>query len=213
MRRGDMLAAGRRLNRWRAVVAACGALLGTLALGLLLGCAPTRATGATGTSTPMTSPTATSVPCPAATEASAAQRRLATAVSAMVGSVPCLDIAYKAADRSATVTMTIAGRVPISPADIAAAQERGKTLCFQAQRAAWVSGVALSAVTVVVVGPYMDPYAGLTTAPYAATYLTGRTAASFAWANLSPDSAWGKYDSTFLQSGFYPTDGRPTAVP
>lgn len=204
-----MLAAERHLNRWRAVVAACGALLGTLALGLLLGCAPTHGTGATVAATP----TATSMPCPAATEASVAQRRLATAVTAVVGSVPCLDIAYKAADHTATVTVTIAGNVPISPAEIAAAQERGKTLCFQAQRAAWVSGVALSAVTVVVVGPYMDPYAGLTTAPYAATYLTVRTAAGFAWANLSPDSAWGKYDSTFLQSGFYPTDGRPTAVP
>jgi hypothetical protein len=111
------------------------------------------------------------------------------------------------------VTVTIAGLVPTTPAAIAAAQERSKVLCFQAQQAVWTSGVALSAATVAVVGPWLDPYAGLTTTPYASAHLTAQTAATFVWATLSPDSAWGKYDATFLRPGFNPTDGQPTASP
>jgi hypothetical protein len=203
-----------RLIRRRPLRAACGVLLEMLALGLVLGCTPTHGTGATGGATPATAPTATAVPCPTATgTASAPQQRLAAAVAAVVGSVPCLDTAYTAADRTAMVTVTIAGLVPTTPAAIAAAQERSKVLCFQAQQAVWTSGVALSAATAAVVGPYLDPYEGLTTAAYASAQLTARTAATFAWAKLSPDSAWGKYDSTFLRPGFNPTDGQPTATP
>ncbi len=212
MRRTDALVAECRLIRRFPVRAACGALLGMLALGLALGCTPTHGTGATGGTA--AAPTATAVPCPTATgTASAPQQRLAAAVAAAVGPVPCLDTAYTAADRTATVTLTIAGLVPTTPAAIAAALERSKVLCFQAQQAVWTSGVALSAATVAVVGPYQDPYVGQTTAPYASAHLTARTAATFAWAKLSPDSAWGKYDSTFLRSGFAPTDGQPTATP
>jgi len=108
------------------------------------------------------------------------------------------------------LTLTIAGLVPITSAAIAAAQERSKVLCFEAQHAIWTSGVALKAVTVAILGPYLDPYDGLTTQPYASTYLTARTATTFTWAKLSADSAWGKYDSTFLRQGFDPTDGQPT---
>lgn len=210
MRWADAPVARRRLTSRRPVGsgrAAGGALLGVLALGLLLGCAPAHQIGATA-------PTATAVPCPAATgTASAQQQRLAVAVAAVVGRVPCLDTAYTVADRTAMVTVTIGGLIPTTPAQIAAAQQRGKVLCFQAQQAAWTSGVALSAVTVAVAGPYQDPYVGPTTAPYASAYLTARTATTFAWATLSPDGAWGKYDSTFLRPGFDPTDGEPTATP
>jgi hypothetical protein len=208
------LVAERRLSHRRPVRAACGALLGMVALGLLLGCAPAHGTGATVGATHATAPTSTALPCPTATEtASAPQQRLAAAVAAIVGPVPCLDTAYSAADRTAMVTVTIPGLVPTTPAAIAAAQERSKVLCFQAQQAVWTSGVALSAATVAVVGPYLDPYVGLTTAPYASASLTARTAATFAWATLTPESAWGKYDATFLRPGFDPTDGQPTATP
>ena len=208
------LVAERRLMRRRPVRAACGALLGMVTLGLVLGCAPAHGTGATAGATHATAPTATAVPCPAATvTASAPQQRLAAAVAVGVGAMPCLDTAYTAADRAAMVTVTIAGLVPTTPAAIAAAQERSKVLCFQAQQAVWTSGVALSAATVAVVGPYLDPYDGLTTSPYASAHLTAQTAATFAWATLSPDSAWGKYDATFLRPGFDPTDGQPTATP
>ena len=111
------------------------------------------------------------------------------------------------------VTVTIAGLVPTTSAQVAAAQERSKVLCFQAQRAVWTSGIGLRAATVAVVGPYLDPYVGPTTAPYASAYLTSQTAANFAGAALSPDSAWGKYDSTFLRPGFNPMDGEPAATP
>jgi hypothetical protein len=131
----------------------------------------------------------------------------------LVGPVPCLATAYAAADRTATVTVTLGGLVPTTSAEIAAAQERSKVLCFQAQRAVWTSGVALNAATVAVLGPYLDPYLGPTTAPYASAYLTTRTAATFAWSTLSPDSAWGQYDSTFLRPGFNPSDGQPTPTP
>lgn len=235
-----------RLLRQRPVKAAfeaCGALLGLVALVLVLGCAPTPgphgtgrvgATGGAGASTTTTAaPTATSLPCPTATTATGTgtgtgtgstasppapqQQQLAAAVAAGVGNAGpglCLDTTYTAADRTAMVTVTIAGLVPTTPAAIAAAQERSKVLCFQAQQAVWTrSGVALRAATVAVVGPYLDPYDGLTTVPYASASLTARTAVTFAWANLSPDSAWGKYDATFLRPGFDPTDGQPTATP
>jgi hypothetical protein len=214
MRRAVVRVAERRQIRGRRVSTACGAVLGMLALGLMLGCAPSPGNAATADGSPATAATATAVPCPTATgTASAPQQQLAAAVAAGVGSVPCLDTAYTAADRTASVTITIAGRVPITRAEIAAAQERSKVLCFQAQRAAWTSGVALSAATVLVAGPYLDPYEGLTTAPYASAKLMARTAATLAWATLSPDSAWGKYDSTFLRPGFDPTDGQPTTTP
>ncbi|HEX6798535.1 MAG TPA: hypothetical protein VF116_12570 [Ktedonobacterales bacterium] len=193
---------------------ACGALVALLALGLVLGCTPAHGTGATGGTTLATTPATTAVPCPTPTgTASAEQQRLAAAVAAAVGRVPCLDTAYSAADHTAMVTVTIAGTVPTTAAAIAAAQERGKVLCFQAQQAVWTSGVALSAATAAVVGPYLDPYDGPTLAPYASAYLTARTAGSLVWATLSPDSAWAKYDSTFLRQGFDPTDGEPTAAP
>jgi hypothetical protein len=156
------------------------------------------------------------MPCPTpatAGTASAEQQRLAAAVAAVVGLVPCLDAAYTAADHTAMVTVTIAGSVPTTSAQIAAAEERSKVLCFQAQQAIWTSGVALSAATVAVVGPYLDPYLGPMAAPYASAQLTAQTAATFAWATLSPDSAWGRYDSTFLRPGFNPSDGQPTATP
>jgi hypothetical protein len=185
-----------------------------LALGLVLGCAPTPRTSATGRATPTAAPTATAVPCPTATgTGSAPQQQFATAVAAAVGPVPCLDTAYSAADRTVMVTVTTAGLVPTTSAEIAAAEERSKVLCFQAQQAIWTSRVALSAATVAVVGPYLDPYVGLTTAPYASAYLTARTAATFAWAALTPDTAWAKYDATFLRPGFNPTDGQPTPTP
>src|SRR5579884_482082 len=214
MRWADARTAECRLLRRGRGRAACGALLGTLTLGLVLGCAPARGSGATGTTTPVTEPTAATVACPASTATtSEAQRRLAAAVAAAVGPVPCLVTTYSAADRTATVTVTLAGLVPTTPSAIAAAQERSKVLCFEAQQAVWTSGVALSAATVAVAGPYLDPYDGLTTAPYASAYLTSRTAAAFAWAALSPDAAWGKYDSAFLRPGFDPADGQPTPTP
>lgn len=203
-----------RQHPMRVARVACGALFGMMALGLGLGCAPAQGTSATGGASPGTAPMATAMPCPTPTgTASAEQQRLATAVAAVVGRVPCLDTAYAEADRTAMVTVTIAGLVPTTSAQIAAAQERSKVLCFQAQHAVWTSGIALSAATVAIVGPYLDPYVGPTTAPYASVYLTSQTAANFAWAALSPDSAWGKYDSTFLRPGFNPTDGEPTATP
>ena len=191
--------------------AAGGVLLGLFALGLVLGCTPTHGTGTSAGTTPA----ATAVPCasPTATStASAQQQRLAAAVASAVGRVPCLDTTYSAADRAAMVTVTIAGSVPTTSAQIAAAQERSKVLCYQAQQAVWTSGVALNAATVAVVGPYLDPYIGPTTAPYASAYLTARTAATVAWTTLTPESAWGKYDSTFLRPGFDPSDGQPTAT-
>src|SRR5689334_21968475 len=117
MRRANALVAACCPIRQRPVRAACCALLGTVVLGLLLGCAPTHGTGATGGATRATAPTARAVPCPAATvTASAPQQRLAAAVAALVGSVPCLDTAYTAVDHTAMVTVTLGGLVPTTAA-------------------------------------------------------------------------------------------------
>lgn len=188
--------------------------LSVLAIALMLGCAPSPGIASTTPSASAPTATATPIPCPTPTGSpSATQQRLATAVATAVGSVPCLDTAYQAQDHTAMVTITLGGLVPTTTADIAAVQERVKVLCFQAQRALWTSGVPLTGATVAVLGPYLDPYNGPTIAPYASAYLVAHTAATFAWANLSPDSAWAKYTSTFLRPGFAPADGVPTPTP
>jgi hypothetical protein len=213
-----MLGCRQTRRQSRSARAACGALLGPVAfafvLAFVVGCAPTPATSATVRVTPTSVPTATAMPCPTpAGTTSATQTRLAAAVAAAVGSVPCLDTAYQPRDHTALVTVTIGGLVPTTPTAIAAAQERAKVLSFQAQRALWTSGVSLTGATVAVLGPYLDPYNGPTIAPYTSAYLTAHTAATFAWANLSPDTAWTKYNSTFLRPGFAPADGVPTPTP
>jgi hypothetical protein len=106
-----------------------------------------------------------------------------------------------------TLIATIGGPVPGTQEEIAAAQERSKTICFQMERVVWTSampaGVPLGEVKVVVVGPIYDDYADLTTGPYAATDLKAATAHQLDWAHLTPDKAWDVY-AAFLRPAYRP---------
>jgi hypothetical protein len=218
MRRCGVGTQGRRPARHPATraIRTGTALSALLASMLVLGCAPASGARAPATRTPGVAPTPTSLPCPPATTGPSTpeQQRLAAAVLAAAGAdAHCLDTTYGAQDRTATVTVTVAGLVPTTTAAIAAAQELSKVLCFRAQQALWTSGVALSGASVLVLGPILDPYVNETLAPYASADLGARTAATFTWAQLSPDAAWGRYDNVFLRVGFNPQDGVPTPTP
>jgi len=104
-----------------------------------------------------------------------------------------------------TLIATIGGPVPGTKAEIAAAQERVKAICFLMERAVWTSsmpsGVLLSEVKVAVVGPIYDDYADLTTGPYGAADLKAATAHQLDWTHLTPDAAWGVY-ATWLRPAY-----------
>lgn len=106
-------------------------------------------------------------------------------------------------DGAVTVTVTLAGPVPGTDAEISASQERVKTICFQAERALWTAALPLSDVTVTVVGPIYDDYADLTSGPYGAAVLKADTAAKLDWVSLSPDTAWDVY-GVFLRAAYRP---------
>jgi hypothetical protein len=111
---------------------------------------------------------------------------------------------YDAGTHSATVLVTIAvPRLPDAPADVSAAQEQSKTICFRAERTFWTSAVtrslALRVVNIAVLGPTIDQYAIVTTGAYASVTLSARVEAGFVWATLTPDVAWERYDFVFLR--------------
>ncbi len=117
-----------------------------------------------------------------------------------------VEATYRVGDETAQVTATVAGLVPRTPADISAAQERVKIMCFRAQEALWTSanGIPLHEVTVTVLGPVIDDYGDKMTAAYGAAVLTAATAARFHWDSLSPDTAWEDYDNVYLAVRFAP---------
>jgi hypothetical protein len=129
-----------------------------------------------------------------------------------VGAVQ-IQTTYSAVDGATDVEITYAavvpikGIVPTQPADIAAAQERVKTICFEVEQALWTSGTApLSQVNVSVLGPVLDQYANLTSQAYGSALLKAATAAHVAWSTLTPDSAWDKYDNNYLRADYSDVD-------
>lgn len=118
---------------------------------------------------------------------------------------------YDVQTASVTVTVTVGGAVPLTDQQISAAQELTKTLSLREQQAMWESGVTLKNVKVMVFGPTQDEYADIIAQPYGSSVLDAATAASFAWANLSADSAWDRYDSVYLRPTFDLVDDVPVA--
>lgn len=153
------------------------ALSALLALGILTGCA---------------APPASSSGPPSPTATPTAEQRVAMLARDAAGSAAqSVAVAYDQ-HGALTLTATVGGPVPGTPAEIAASQERVKAICFRIERALWTSGTPLSEVKVVVVGPIYDDYADLTTGPYGATDLKA-AAAKLDWAQLNPDTAWALY--------------------
>jgi hypothetical protein len=126
-----------------------------------------------------------------------------------------IETTYDARAHALALVATVAGVVPRTPTEVAAAQERSKALCFQAQHTMWTSGIALSKVTVTILGPMLDDYADIISGPYGAAALDATTAAHFDWAHLSADAAWDRYNSIYLAPAYAPNQhfSAPTAVP
>ena len=171
---------GARTGR-RAVLA-----LALMTLAILAGCA---AAGHAASSPPTATPTATPT----------AEQRI-SALAQRAAGLPDHSVTATfdgAADGTLTLIATIGGPVPGTQAEIAAAQERVKAICFRMERAVWSSsmppGITLNEVKVAVVGPIYDDYADLTTGPYGAADLKAATAHQLDWAHLTPDSAWHVY--------------------
>src|SRR5579859_2044794 len=72
-----------------------------------------------------------------------------------------METTYDARAHALAIVATLEGVVPRTPTEIAAAQERAKALCFQAQRTMWTSGLAVSRVSVTILGPMLDDYADI----------------------------------------------------
>lgn len=159
-------------------------------------------TPATATAGPPTFTPGPPTPTPTAQE----RRFTALAQQAAGSLVLQVEATYDAAGRTVIVSTTVGGSVPNGDAEISAAQERVKSICFQIEEALWTSGTPLRQVTVTVTGPILDQYADATTGPYGAAVLTATTAAKLTWSALTPDAAWEKYDNVFLRTDFNDTD-------
>ncbi len=118
---------------------------------------------------------------------------------------------YDAQAASVTVTVTVGGAVPLTDQQISAAQELTKSISLREQQAMWESGVTLKEAKVMVFGPTQDEYADIIAQPYGSAVLDAATAAHVVWANLSADSAWGRYDSVYLRPTFDVVDDVPVA--
>lgn len=106
---------------------------------------------------------------------------------------------YDTSAQQAKITLTV-GAAP----DVATAQARVKTLSYQVQRAVWASNPALHEVKVIVLGPIRDDYANIIDDAYGVSDVLAPTAAKLSWSALTPESAWSRYDSTWLRPSYSP---------
>jgi len=196
--------------RWSAGAGAVGLVM--LAAALAAGCAASggsgRPVGGATAQPSVTSAPPTFTPNPLTPTPTSQEQQLDGLVSQAIGSGPQQILTtYDAADGAADVSVTYGGTVPVQPADVAAAQERVKLVCYEAQRALWTGSVVrLRRVSVTVLGPVVGTYADVETQAYGAAVLTAATEARFAWNGLSPDAAWGAYDNVYLRPSFYDPD-------
>ncbi len=169
-------------------------------LSLLVGCAGKDAAGQHVVSAPP--PTTT-------------QGKLALRARQAMGSVAkSVDLTYDQAKDTANVTVTLVWS-PAWKVHFSQAQAAAKAACFKTEAALWTSGVALSSVTVTVLGQALDDYGEIITGAYAAVTLTSAHASAVSWATSTPDAAWTSYDVTFLRP-LYGSDWmypRPTTPP
>jgi hypothetical protein len=187
----------------------------------LAGCGASTGSGRTGGSTPTATPAVTAIPStytpnPLTPTPTTEEQHLDALVQQAIG-VGAVQIGttYSVMDGATDVEITYSqvvplppgGLVPTSDADIAAAQERVKTICFEVEQALWTSSTTpLSQVNVAVLGPVLDQYAFLTTQAYSSVLLKAATAAHFTWSTLTPDTAWAKYDSNYLRADYSDVD-------
>jgi hypothetical protein len=142
------------------------------------------------------------------TSSSPVQSQLASDVLRSVWSlgVKQLTTTYESQSASATVTITLGGAVPTTPAQISAAQELTKAYCLMALQALWTSGVPLSQTLVTVEGPTQDEYADVVNQPYGAVTLGSVTARQIGWSHVSVDTAWNDYPGAFLRPNYVLVD-------
>lgn len=172
---------------------------------LLVGCAPSAGVAshaATATATPLATPALVAAPGPA----TQLGERTRQAIGTLARKV---EVTYDAPARTATVTITISGVVPLTDQQVAAAHELVKLLCYKAGAALWSSGVALSQVTLLALGPMQDTYANIITDWYGVAVITASSAQRIPWASLKPDAAWNLYDQRMLRVSF----GVPDEIP
>jgi hypothetical protein len=179
----------------------------------LAGCGASTGSGRTGGGTP--TPRATVIPPtytanPLTPTPTTEEQHLNALVRQTIGvGAVQIQTTYNAVDGATDVEITysqvvpIKGLVPTQAVDIAAAQERVKTICFEVEQALWASGTTpLSQINVSVLGPVLDQYANLTNQAYGSVLLKAATAAHFAWSTLTPDVAWDKYDNNYLRADY-----------
>jgi hypothetical protein len=176
---------------------------------LLMACAPTAGGG--GVTARATATRSAAVGTPTTTE-----RLAMVARAAFGGGVQQSEATYDGQSQTVKVTGTLGGDVPVTDGEIAAAHERTKALCFQVQRALWTSGITLHEVTVLVRGPTFDDYGNQYLDGYGTAVVEEATAKTLAWATLSADGAWERYDRVWLRPNYRPNwhyGAPPTATP
>jgi hypothetical protein len=115
-----------------------------------------------------------------------------------------IQVVYQQPAEKALTTGTVSNAVPRTPAEIRAAQEKVKTLCFQIQRALWNSGISLQEVRVTILGPMYDDYFDQIISWYGTASLEAGVADQVDWRNLAADAAWNQFQRTQLRIDFAP---------
>jgi hypothetical protein len=137
---------------------------------------------------------------PARTPTPVVSGPLASVVGPVAGSLAQrIATEYNTSTQQAKITLTI-GAAP----DVATAQARVMALSFKAQQAVWASNPSLHEVKVIVLGPIRDDYANIIEDAYGVSDVFAPTAAQLEWSALTPESAWSRYDSTWLRPSYSP---------
>jgi hypothetical protein len=138
-------------------------------------------------------PGATASP-PTATSASTTQQQInALVLKAIANDAKLTDATYDTGDQAISILATIEQFPTVS-----VGQEKVKVLCFQIQKALWLSGIPLKQVAVTIDGPTYGVYGDLTSSGYGGALLRQPTAARLDWRTLSPDTAWVDYNAMWL---------------
>ncbi|MGE5334083.1 MAG: hypothetical protein ACM3N4_05230 [Nitrososphaerota archaeon] len=108
-----------------------------------------------------------------------------------------ISTSYDRSTQQASITVTIA-----AAPDVSAGQARVMTLCFAVQKAVWTNNPSLREVKVIVLGPIHDDYGDIIDAPYGTSDVLAPTAAKIPWNTLTPESAWSRYDNTWMRVAY-----------
>lgn len=183
----------------------CVALLALLTILVASGCAP--ASSASRQAAPPTPATAT----PSAPTATPTTQQLFAirAQQAFGSAVKHTDATYDAQRHTLTIIGALSSSdVPISLAQVNAAHELTKSLCFQAQHALWTPNatpnITLDEITVTIQGPIFDDYGNTYTDSYGTAVLDASTATHLTWSTFTPDTAWGTYNRVWLRPAYEP---------